>query len=103
MKSIVDPWQKQYKMDVLTSTFATVCPIDGLVNPAIDIISPAPALSIKTMFVPFFFISFRTYKRTNMKLTHIIEFLVVERNDIDFNIKNFPILFDITINFGYIS
>jgi len=38
-----------------------------------------------------------------MKLTHIIEFLVVERNDIDFNIKNFPILFDITINFGYIS
>lgn len=53
-----------------TSVFATEWPIDGFVIPAIDIISPAPALSIKTMPVPFFFINFRTYK---IKIINLID------------------------------
>lgn len=57
-------------MHSFTSIFATVWPIDGVVKPAIDIISPAPALSTGTMLVPFFFISFTTYK-TKITKWHI--------------------------------
>ena len=43
-----------------TSEFATVCPIAGAANPAIEIISPAPAASTVTILVPFFFMSLTT-------------------------------------------